>query len=285
MWGQGLQDDNKFYSLACFTLGQQQFPGLQAEMRAHSGAVIGVGVDGPWPTLPGEVPASGPTVLNQCAAYDGDPGSVRVVLMDGGINDIDVKVILNPTTNPADLSDLIKQHCYEDMKTLLQAVADKFSDNQCRIILLGYYPILGSDSDETGIPWLLKARGIPDVDALLLSAAAISDPRALAVQFWKESDRWLRQAAADVNPGAGNRITYILPPFTEENALFKSDPWLWSVALDLAAEDEVVAQRTDACIRLVPDELECQICRRASVGHPNATGSLKYYEAIMTAFQ
>jgi hypothetical protein len=282
MWGQGLEDGNKFYRLV-FDRLSQKYPGLQAAMRAHSGAVIGAGINSKWPSLPGEIPAAGPTIFDQCNQY-AEPSPVRVILMNGGINDVDVRVILNPTTRPDNLSALIKQFCYVDMKLLLQAVTAKFSHPECRIILLGYYPILSENSEEHGIPFLLRARGIPNADLLLQTA--VSDPRDLAIQFWKESDQWLKAAAAEVNqiPAANNRITYALPPFREQNALFESDPWLWSIGMDLAAEDEVVDQRTEACIRLVTRWLDCQVCRRASVGHPDPTGAIKYYETIMSAF-
>jgi hypothetical protein len=287
MWGQGLDDGNKFYRLA-FDQLSYKYPGLQPPvMLAHSGAVIGAGINSPWPTLPGEIPASGPTIFDQCNQYS-DPSPVRVILMDGGINDVDVRVLLSPMTAPDDLSALIKQHCYADMKLLLQTVAAKFSDPQCKVILLGYYPILSENSDQVSIPFLLKARGIPHADLLLQSAAAISDPRDLALQFWKESDRWLSQAAAEVNqtPAANNRITYILPEFHEQNALFESDPWLWGLDFSsgFAPEDEVADQRRDQCLRRVPRFLDCQECIRASVGHPNATGAIKYCEAVMSAF-
>lgn len=284
MWGQGLQDHNKFPYLVCESLAQR-YPGLTLDMRAHSGAVIGKGLDSPpWPRFPGEIPKGLPTIISQCASYAGDPANVRVVLTNGGINDIDVRYILNPTTRSADLSDRIKQYCYEDMTHLLQQVVAKFSNPQCRILLLGYYPILGRESDERAVPFLLQARGIPDADHLLRSDAAISDPRELAIQFWKESEQRLSDAAAAVNAATGNRITYVPSPFKEENALFQSESWLWSVGIDLAAEDEVVDQRTEACIRLVKSWLDCQTCRRASVGHPNPYGALQYYEAIMAKF-
>ena len=44
MWGQGLEDGNKFYQLV-FDQLSQKYAGLQAAMRAHSGAVIGAGVN------------------------------------------------------------------------------------------------------------------------------------------------------------------------------------------------------------------------------------------------
>jgi hypothetical protein len=281
MWGQGLEDGNKFYRLAFDRLAQK-YPDLQPAMRAHSGAVIGAGINSKWPSLPGEIPATGPTIFDQCNQY-AEPSAVRVILMNGGINDIDIRVLLNPTTSPPVLSDLIKRYCYADMKLLLQTVAAKFSESQCRIIVLGYYPILSENSEEHGIPFLLKARGIPNAEILMQSAGA-SDPRDLAMQFWTESDLCFKAAVAEANQTANNRITFVQSPFEAQNALFEADPWLWSVGMDLAAEDEVVDQRTEACIRLVPGWLDCQVCRRASVGHPDPTGAIKYYEAIMSVF-
>lgn len=283
MWGQGLEEYNKFYQLV-FEQLSYKYPGLQPPVvLAHSGAVIGAGIQSTWSTLPGEIPASAPTIFDQCNRYS-NPSPVRVILIGGGINDVDVRVLLSPMTAAPELSALIKQHCYADMKLLLETVGAKFSDPQCKIILLGYYPILSENSDHDSVPFLLKARGIPHADILLQSNAAISDPRDLAVQFWKESDLCFKAAVADV---ADKRITYVLPPFEAQNALFESDPWLWGLdfGADLAPEDEVADQRRVECVLRVPRSLDCQQCIRASVGHPNATGAIKYYEAVMTAFQ
>jgi hypothetical protein len=266
LWGQGLLEENKTYSFVYSAL-KHRFPLLQLDLRAHSGAAIGVNLKPPWPRLPGEVPALGPSILYQCTSYSGDPSLVKIVLLSGGINDVDFRFILNPTTTPSALCRRIKQHCFDDMKILLHEVISKFSDPHCRIVLVGYYPILAPSSDSAAVPFLLKARGIPDADHLMRSA--VSDPRDLAVQFWKESGHWLKQAAAEVNAKTGNRIAYVVSPFQEENALFARNSWLWSVGIDLAAEDQVVDSRTDDCIRLVKGWLECQVCRRASVGHPS----------------
>jgi len=282
MWGQGLDDDNKFSSLAYDQLSYK-YPDLQGPvMLAHSGAKIGNGDTSTWPALPGEVPASGPTILDQCDQY-ADPSSVRVILIDGGINDVDIRLFLNPTTTPASLECRIIQYCHDDMKVLLQKVAKRFSHPDCKIVVLGYFPILSKNSNPLCVPALLKARGIDNADELMLSAAAVSDPRDLAIQFWQQSDSNLRAAVKDAGD---SRITYVLPPFQEQNALFESDPCLWGLDIlaGLAPEDQVVDQRREECVRLVPAPLDCQECIRASVGHPNATGALKYCEAVMSAF-
>jgi len=46
----------------------------------------------------GEVPVPQPTILQQVAGYDGDPDAVGIILLNGGINDFDVRFILKPLT-------------------------------------------------------------------------------------------------------------------------------------------------------------------------------------------
>jgi hypothetical protein len=279
-WGQGLEDYNKFYQLVFGQLSPR-YPGmLPPVMRAHSGAVIGRGINQSWPAWPGEIPASGPTIFDQVNQY-ADPSPVRVILMDGGINDVNVRVILNPVTQSADLENLIKQHCRDDMVALLQAVAAKFTHPECKIIVFGYYPILAENAADASIALLLNALGVPNGDLVVRGVAGISDPRDLAVQFWQQSDLNLKAAVDDVGD---KRITFVASTFQPQNALFESDPLLWGLGFGLTPEDEVADQRREPCVDLVHQWFDCQTCIRASVGHPNASGAIKYAEAIMTAF-
>src|SRR5262245_15941504 len=68
---------------------------VSIERVAHSGAVIG-DQDSGGLTAPGEVPVPSPTIIEQCADFAKDPGSVNIVLLNGGINDVGVARILNP---------------------------------------------------------------------------------------------------------------------------------------------------------------------------------------------
>jgi len=61
---------------------------------AHSGAVIGVDSGAPAGSCDGEVPTAFPTILQQCEAAPDT--SVNLVILNGGINDIDIRYILNP---------------------------------------------------------------------------------------------------------------------------------------------------------------------------------------------
>jgi hypothetical protein len=76
---------------------------------AHSGATIGVGDTETADPVDGEVPTSYPTILQQCDLFTGLRDKVDLVLMDGGMNDVDVTTILNPF-NPANLDELLELH-------------------------------------------------------------------------------------------------------------------------------------------------------------------------------
>jgi len=67
---------------------------MQSTLMAHSGAVIGVDSGAPAGSCDGEVPTAFPTILQQCeAAAD---TRVNLVILNSGINDIDIRYILNP---------------------------------------------------------------------------------------------------------------------------------------------------------------------------------------------
>ena len=284
-WGQGLLPQHKFATLAGQALGCAAAP----TFIAHSGAVIGVGLSNSPGAPSGEIPDSYLTILAQVAAFTDNPNTVDLVLIDGGINDIDVRFILSPLTSFVALGDRTKLHCYSDMKTLLTAVAAKFPNPNTRIVVTSYYPIVSNNSDPLRIPHLLSVRGVALPD-FLDTAPLVRKTISLCLQFWHDSQMWLGRAVTETNSAlGGNRIRFAVPQFTEQNSVFASTPWLWGLNLDpdLSPEDEVVATRVPACNGFYqgkPDELlACAQCHRASAGHPNVTGASQFADAVVQA--
>ncbi len=80
-------------------------------------------------------------------------------------------------------------------------------------------------------------------------------------------------------------MIFVDPGFTEENAAFASEPWLWGLNNDLTPQDEVAGPRRGACDAAIPrhEGLAREQCYRASAGHPNVTGARKYADAILQA--
>jgi len=290
LWGQGLQPWNKFSELVRDQLKYRpEYAGLTLDVRARSGAIIGASSGAAPPRyVPSEVPWSYPSVIQQCDGYPGNPDEVRVVLLDGGINDVSVKTIVDPATKPADLSALVERYCHVDMVTLLNRVTGKFSNPACRIIVTGYYQILSAASSPAPTVSFLELFGITTASTILSTATGFSNVVALSELFWKESDRALAQAVKDVNPNCGNRITFVPSGFTAANSLFQAGSLLWIFSGTpplVDAADDFRDFRAQVCSNYYADgTVPCATCRFASVGHPTANGAIQYYQQIMQAF-
>ena len=282
-WGQGLLPPHKFSSLVARALGSA---GTQIEVFAHSGAVIGVNRSSIAGPPDSEIPFSYPTILAQCAGFNDHPETVDLVLVDGGINDVNVRNILDPLTSFAALGDRTQLHCYYDMKELLTAVVAKFTNPNTKIVVTGYFPILSLKSEFLRIIPLLQVHGIampPHFypDPLLKKVVS------LCLQFWNDSGMYLGRAVQEVNAATGgNRLRFAAAQFTDNNAVFAGDPWLWGVNFDLSPQDEVSASRIPACQVFYPkpeDLLAKEQCFRASAGHPNVSGAAAFAQAIQKA--
>jgi hypothetical protein len=155
MWGQGLEDGQKF-STAVQQWVRAQLPGVgvRREVFAHSGAGIGPdGGDGS-PPKPAELPTGVPSVTKQIelaktrlGQVGVSPEQVDLVLMDGGINDVGVPNNLlnnNPNfttpTSAAFIAARTQQVAVAPMCTLLHNVATAFP--AATIVVTGYYPIV-----------------------------------------------------------------------------------------------------------------------------------------------
>jgi hypothetical protein len=290
LWGQGLQDEHKSATLVANQLAAS-FPGIQPVSLAHSGAVIGRSATCATTTFPGEVPESCPSILQQVGAYPGDTQSVPIVLVDGGINDIDVRTILNPFTDPGDLSRDIQQYCYQDMGFLLTQVKSRFSRPDTKIVVTSYFPILTSASRLDFVPPMLEFMGAPLPSLMSAHAFGFENPiiqkiLSLCVQFWHESTQALAKAVSDVNIGTGPRCFFANVPFTENNSAFAPQAWLFGIGAgpDFAPEDEVAALRHPQCDAVFGDDFVArEQCYRASAGHPNVTGAQQFAQAIVNA--
>lgn len=282
-WGQGLRTSHKFSTLVRDSLTARGLA-LTVQMLAHSGATIGVRGPTAVARIDGEVPVSSPTLVEQVARYADDPDETAVIILNGGINDIDIRVILNPLTTQADLRHEIEQFCYEDMQTVLLQVLAKFPRAD-RIIVTSYYPILSPDSRPLRVPFLLQTYGV-GVPFFVDSQAVLTKTVALCMQFWTESSLHLQRAVMACNAAAGEtRVRYAAVPFTAGNAVFASDPWLFGLNGDFSPQDEVALDRRAACdLNIDPfDVFAREGCYRASAGHPNVRGAAAYAQAIVAA--
>lgn len=283
-WGQGLARQHKLHTLVANAI-RVNVPDLIEHFMAHSGAVIGAGLTVTRQRVDGEVPVPSPTIMEQAAGFPGDPAEVLAVLVQGGINDVDIRTILNPFISSRQLSDLTREYCFDSMRVLLEELVVRFPALTTKIIVTAFYPILSHRSAPLGLPLFLQLHGIdvsaPFTPALPQGTNPIVDH---CLQFWHESTTCFADAVAAVNAAHPTRqVLFVDPGFTERNAVFADDPWLFGLDPFLMPEDEVVQARHAACNAAIPagDFLAREQCYRASAGHPNIIGAKKYADAIL----
>ena len=279
-WGQGLLAGQKMHALVRDAIAAQQGP-VPCLQLAHSGAVIGVGSTATAPTYDGEVPTSFPTIVQQCEAAPDT--RVDLVILNGGINDIDIRYILNPFTEAADLVDVTHQVCGADMRRLLDRVLARFP--AARVIVTSYYPILSAASHIPLINDFMLTIGMPVapmarfVDADFILERLVRN----STLFYEESTAALQDAIDGANAHGTGRVFFAAPAFTDENAALAPDAWLFGIHPDLSPEDPAAAARHVSCDKCLKDWLRREQCYRASAGHPNVIGAAQFADAIIAA--
>lgn len=283
VWGQGLLQNEKFDWLVQQALSPRHPEGVTLESLAHSGAVIGAtGVSG-TPQV-GEVPASRLSIIEQCDSYNNSPNTVDLVLMNGGINDVGFASILNPFALIPPLDVRVSHACHDGMLVLLKKVIAKFSKPSCAILVTGYYPIVSAQSDVIGVTKMLSLFGIAVPAFLNQDLDLINPVIARCEAFFTDSQRQLQQAVADAND---QRVRFVPSGFTDANSVFvPGSSLLWGLNRDLSPQDPVAAVRHPLCDIAHPgplQNLDRELCYRASAGHPNVEGAVQFSKQILSA--
>lgn len=285
-WGQGLKEEHKFD----FILAKEK--GTELTRVAHSGAVIGTSRDSSTKVEQGEIPVPFPSVWQQVLAQK-DWSKLTAVLLNGGINDVNLTRILSPWTSKDQLIGWVDQFCNKGMQELLEKTAEKVSLPNARIAVVGYYPILSEQSagTETQFRSLLEMHGVATSSVIVEDQFSLSAllPKVVdnCLTFWKESTQALRTAVDAANETLGNNVcVFVNLPFAEENAMWAPQSLLWELTPLLLPEDEVSDPRGRTCETLYGDVVHIPMwiqCVRASVGHPRVNGAAKIAEALSAA--
>ncbi|MGP4080029.1 IPT/TIG domain-containing protein [Pseudalkalibacillus sp. R45] len=286
-WGQGLLEHEKFHSLVASAVQASKGGiGFYKEVLAHSGAIIGANNIESHLGLPGEVPSSFPTILQQVDLFTGSPEFVDLILLDGGFNDIGISNVLNPSG--PDLMQPAKVIFFDDMKKLLEKVTSKFKN--AKIIVTGYYQPLSEQSNTAAILAILTALGVSiggvpvAIGTTVLGTVEINQIISRCKQIMELSRMHLKNAVDTVNatPNGKNRIFFADPNFGPSHAALTSDPFIYGINPNLSPEDVNVAPlRYVDCVASKPGgTFDFELCRIASVGHPNPKGAQAYASAI-----
>lgn len=314
VWGQGLEEDQKFYRMTKTWLRDEVFAGTRAvrlNILAHSGSTIELSRDeekalasaerDPEEALHPEINVSFPDIRAQLAAakrsYD-DPNNVGLIMLSGGIPEVGVSNILNPFQSNEKLSADIKKYCYEHMHSLLGQAQKDFPN--AKIVVIGYYPIITRYTPMKRIVNdILEVYNWP-----AWTKPLVNNPvkrilwRRFRGKMIKRSNIWFRESTielqravdeANKNTTSGSAVL-VVPPFDEKNAYGTKDSYLWMVAKRGAASDPLSETRGEECrpalsqLRRDTDlRYRTRLCELASIGHPNVQGSAVIADAVKRA--
>jgi hypothetical protein len=314
-WGQGLKDEHKAWYLVKTWLEDTGGRQVRERIEAHSGAVIGSVGDSagnPIPPLDGEVnrglPSVNDQIENALRSY-ADPAKVDLVIVDGCINDLDTRRLLNAANTPDGILELAQQKCGPPVEAMLTRITTSFPN--AHVIVTGYYPIL---SEKTSNDFFMRAlfkrlyTGSAPMDDKQLRARLVEMSR----EWYQATNRMLAAATAKVDAqleakGSRQRALFAEVVFLPEHSFAAPQSRLWGFdasairkllviltlgRVTLNTNDERRSQRSASCndiFRRPAGETKEQkkarqnriaLCRLAAIGHPNRKGAQMYAEAI-----
>ena len=318
LWGQGLKEEHKAWHQVKSWLEQTTGREVREKIEAHSGAVIGSAgdqTDNSTVWLDGEINRAVPTVNEQISyalrSYS-DRSQVDLVLVDGCINDIDARRLLNASNTPAGIRELAQAKCGAPVEALLEKIASSFP--HAHVIITGYYPII---SEKTSNDLFMRALG-KRLYTPAPGSPRISDKElrrrliAISQEWYDASNEKLADSAKSVDAklaasGSRQRTLFARVEFLPDYAFGSHGSRLWGFdasplrkllvilafgRVSIRTNDETRSQRSESCEQVFkrPEgetkdqkrarEWRLMLCKLAALGHPNRKGSAMYVEAI-----
>lgn len=314
MWGQGLKEEEKFYTKVKEALeGEIVCRRVSLRVLAHSEATI-LPKHKFCPDAPGEVPARRPTInaeielaVRDYAGAGVPRESVGLVVVDGGINDVRVARIINFLTPDDRIVSLARKFCGEAMRDMLDTILRTFPN--AVVVVPGYFPILSEQTDPNTVRDLIAAFFGLDEGAKLMRRAEAEMVRrgpdwflkrlaALSTLWYRESDKNLQRAVNEANAADAKRRTGAAPnggrprahfapiAFTPDESYGAPNAALWKIVGSapgggFRSDDQMFDARQPQCAEYERDPVRLLVCKAAGAGHPNLRGEAKYTESIL----
>ncbi len=313
IFGQGLREEHKFYFLVKEWLAKEFFAGkrpVNLKVKAHSGATITLHdseakalrkINKPENTLyNSEISLGFPSIWSQIDTAKKEynlPNAVNLVMLTGGITDIEVANILDIFGDEKAFREAVPKYCGEKMSELLQHSAETFPN--ALIAVVGYYPIISKNSSTRKVfDAIMEVYDFPPISKPILNNP-LTKPFLKMIRkrvinrskFWAENSNIELQKSVDrLNSKLGKQqAIFIKSPITEENCFGTKNSLLWGMAKKGRSEDEIYDDRIIACRRELIEltknkevNYSMRFCELAGIGHPNIAGSTAYAETIKT---
>jgi hypothetical protein len=221
--------------------------------------------------------------------------------MDGGINDVGTKVILNldPTVGRSWIRKLTRERCVDRMRGLLPQVAEAFPN--AKIVITNYYQIVSEKSDMAVVWELLRVWDVVGGAVDFASSPLRTKLSDQSLAFHQESTEGFREVVSEVGRQLAatapkrsptlrvsanvetmqrpvSRVAMAEIPFGPRHAYGASQTLLFHVN----EPDPAASVRKPACVSQVPNASpDLPNCLLAAGGHPNVQGASVYASAII----
>lgn len=317
IWGQGLEEKDKFYTLTKNWLQSELKTQVNLKVKAHSGATVFLhdkeiellkkAEKSEAESFYPEVNLSFPSLKTQIDVAKNEfekegkkAESVNLVMLTGGIVDITVAGVLNPLANEKSLKKYITQYCNEDMFRFLEHSAEVFPNALFAVV--GYFPILSPKTDTAKmLNAFLEAYSIPrplkpfSNNILTRPFFRIIQKKALnrSRVWFEDSNRELQNAVNRLNSKSGKqRAVFIKSSLTEDSAMETPNTLLFRMGKRGKTEDTFYDKRLIECKKILGDlrksiglKQSVRQCEIAAIAHPNPEGSKVYAEDIKNSLK
>jgi len=314
MWGQGLQEPDKFYSLTAEWLRKDAFGShreVNLKVKAHSGSSLKFHPEdaekfrkaGRSETsgFEPEVNVGFPSIWKQIEVATDEYRAAGLagadfVMVCGGITDITTARVFDPKGDDDKLKAEIKQYCQDDMFDVIDLAAK--NNPRAKIAVVGYYPVITTHSTGSKVlnAWL-EALSFPRALKFVPNNPIVRPMffnrikrRAIVrSRIWlDESNKNFQLAVDRLNEAhASTRAVFVRSPLTEENGVEAPETKLFRMGKGGVVKDTLARARIKACRRSLPDlkattgiDYSVRLCEIAAIGHPDQAGALAYAEAI-----
>lgn len=317
IWGQGLEEKDKFYTITAEWLRNEAFGKpreVNLKVKAHSGSTLKFHPDdaekykkagrNETDVFKPEVNVGFPSSWKQIEVASDEyrtagKSGADLIMICGGITDITTSRVFNPKGNDDELRSEIKRYCRDDMYDVLDLAATKHPE--AKLAVIGYFPAISSSSTKSKIlnAWL-EALGFPRglkafVNNPLVRPIAFNGLAKRGIErsrIWlEESNRNLEAAVNAINEKhRSKRAAFVRTPLKDENAAEAPNTKLFRMGKNGIVADAVAHERIKDCREALPKlknstgiDYPVRLCEVAAVGHPDPAGARAYAEAIKSA--
>jgi lysophospholipase L1-like esterase len=308
IFGQGLNDEHKCINLVKSWLQTELKRDVKLNLKAHSGSRIslhdddinglkrgGINVETYYSR---EVPLSFPSLESQISLAEKDyenPTKVDLILISGGITDLEVADILNGKGDDAKLKADITKYCGNSMFNLLEKSAIAFPN--AKIIVVGYFPPISTKSKGSKVfNAMLELYKIPrplkPFVNNVLTRQFLKKMQKKAIrrsQIWfEDSNKEFQNAISKLNAKSDKpRAFFVQSPINDENTFGTKNSLLWEMGKKGKSGDQNYDARKIACTADLKEinnatklNYPTRFCELSGLGHPNIEGSKAYAEAV-----